>query len=448
MMTNKRNTIKQNGSHNLAIQDSEVTVIVSAADELYRLGREGNIEGAAMLMKQMNDAMGSLHPFYPHYRYKAVNVGNTVFYEHEPVSKASVEKYPLSFKGKFNLKKDQVGEHKNFNELLESAFLKQENIEVDMVSLQAWIGNQPVETPLLDKTIKDSKYFITPKPLPAPMKLKFYLKDKKGLEITIIDYLEMDISNIDRKSNVVEISNSNQQNSRLLVILQIPISEKSEAQRKFRDAKINIKIKKAYRGNVRANKDFLYFLSVSKKNNDTIALKNLETNTDFMISKEFVLNGNYEELQQDYNFIQRLYALEQHYQVIFILPEIFSDEDYKNLNILEKTMKHEKITRTLNWVTFNLEEKETLVNIVNAFEKNNEVTKFAFVSTSVDSNLEVLGAIIPIEKFITVYNTITLENIEKVKRKLSDMDEGDVIKVKMIPGNDNEIEEIYEFRIK
>jgi len=188
----ENSTIRQKGETNLAIQNSEVYITVSIFDEINRLASEGKIYQVADKIKQVLDFVGTKHPLFPHYRYKPVKFGETTVLEHEPISKEAHEKYPLSYRGQFNIPKNQDGEGKDIHQLIEEAYYKQQELEINMQSFTTWLGDQLVETPNLDEAFKNGKWVIVPKELPEPMKLKLYLKGEQ--DVTIIDYLELGIS--------------------------------------------------------------------------------------------------------------------------------------------------------------------------------------------------------------------------------------------------------------
>lgn len=435
-MFGEKNIIEQSGDNNVALQNSNVYITVSIFDEIETLSKQGRYNEVADLLSRVKNFVGTQHPLYPHYRYKPVNFGNTTILEHEPLSAEAQQKYPLSYRGKFTIPKEKIEGFKNIHELIEEAYFKQEDIEINMDSLTTWLGDYMVDTPNLDELFKDGKWVITPRPLPEPLKLKLYIKDEQ--DISIVDYLEMSISG-GKANQYVIIDNSKQESAKMLVSLRIPLNSKVQ------ETKINIKIKHEYQSNVEANRSLLSFFKLVKDGNKTIVLKNLQENKDFMVASKFKFDGNIQNLDKDYSFVEKLFRLENHYKVIFSIPEKMEKSDWESIEILEQSMQGKPLKRTLKNFIAEFNDKKTIENLIDLFKDQKEY-RIRIETTGPEARIELFGAVIPIEKVQTVFNSLKIEDIERLKGKMKFMDEGENIKIIFVPGEDPEYNEYFFFK--
>lgn len=435
-MLNKENTIEQKGEGNFAIQNSQLHITISIYDEIKRLAREGKRSEVVSLLKEVHDLVGTTHPLYPHYRYKPVQFGNTTVLEHEPLTKEAEEKYPLHYRGQLSFPKEKMQQYENIQEMVQDAFFKQEEIVINMSSFTTWLGEHMVDTPNLDESMKEGKWIIVPKPLPEPLKLKFYIKGNP--DISILDYLELSVSGKEG-SRFILADNSRQENTSLLISLKLPISDAAE-----NEAKINVKLKPGQETNVKANLKLLRFLTlVTGSGKATIAFKNLTEDKDFIVASSFSFDGNTKNLDKDYQFIKRLNKLESHFNLTFTVPEEMDKSDWEAIEILEHMMENKPIKRNLQKLTANLNDKETIQNLVDLFEKEENVKKLMIERTDPEARIELFGEVIPIGKLQTIYNSLKIDDLDRVKGKIAYMDEGESIIMTFLPGNDPKFNEYY-----
>ncbi|WP_025118148.1 hypothetical protein [Bacillus sp. H1m] len=445
-MFDRGDSIDQSGDNNLAFLNSEVNIVVSIYDEIDQLIRNGKFNKVAELMKQVNSFIGTKHPFYPHYRYKPVQFGDTVIYEHEPLTSEAKDKYPLSMKGTFKIPKEKLDGYNTLDELIEDAYFKQEEIEINMTSLTTWLGDTLVETPNLDASLSSAKakWVISPKPLPEPLKLSLYFKGKT--DITIIDYLEMGISGKEDNKFIL-IDNSKQKNTKLLVSLVLPINSNSDGEYiSIHDATLNLKIKNEFRGNVEALRSLLYFFKLTSDKSKKLALKNLSENNDFLIVSNVSFNGDVTELEKDYHFFDRLFKVEKYYNLTFTVPEILNQDNWESLEILERSMENKPIIKKLQKVTMTFTEKEPVQNILSVFDSEKIVKKLKLTNSRPEGGIEFFNVVIPIEKVESIYNSVQIVDLDRLHGKLEYMDEGESIKIVFIPGEDPEFKQFYYFK--
>jgi hypothetical protein len=438
--------IKQSGDGNYAFQDTDIYVTVSIFDEIDRLTEQGDYNEVANLIRKVKDFVGIKHPFYPHYRYKPVQIGNTTVFEHEPLTEVAVEKYPLSIRGIINIPSKHLEGSNDIHKLIEDAYFKQEEIEINMSSLTTWLGDYLVETPNLDDSLKEGKWVIVPNPLPDPLRLKFYIKGTS--EVSLIDYLEMTISGKDGNEFIL-LDNNRQENSKLLITLKLPINGDFKKEfYKSTKAKFNMKIKTGFQSNVEANRSLLYIFKLVTEGNKTIAFKNLQGDKDLIVVPSFGFEGNIVDLDKDYNFIDRLHKIENHYNLTFTLPEKINKNEWEAIEILEHAMKNKPIKKHLKKLTADLDDKKTVQNIIEIFDSAGAVKKFLIERTGPEARIELFDEIIQIEKEKVIYNSLKIDDLDRLKSKLEFMDEGESIKITFTPGDDPEFNEHYYLKNK
>ncbi|RIW34038.1 hypothetical protein D3H55_10605 [Bacillus salacetis] len=442
----EKSLIKQRGQTNLAVQNSDIHITVSIYDEIERLANEGRHNEVADRIKKLLDFVGTKHPLFPHYRYKPARVGNTTVLEHEALTKEAYEKYPLSYSGRFKLANHEKQKHIDIRDVIEEAYYKQEEIEINMQSFSTWLGDQMVETPNLDQSFENGKWVIVPKALPEPMKMKFYFKGES--DTSIVDYLEMGVSGKE-DGKFILIDNSSQNNSKLLITLKLPLYWDTDKEYgKSTEAKINVKIKPDFRSNVEANRLLLKFLMQVSNDKGIIAFKNLEADKDIIIAPNFSFEGDFENLEKDHMFIERLYKIEKYYNLQFSIPEELDESDWEWIEILENAIENKPVKKKLKMLSMELNDKEAIQNIIEHFDSNEDVKKLMFEQSGSEARLELFNEIIPIEKVQSIYNSLRLDALEKIKGKLKYMDQGDTIKVNFVPGDDPVFSEYYFFEKK
>lgn len=444
-MSNKT-SIKQKGDNPIAVVDSNIIINYSSMDELARLTREGDYRGIADLMQQLKEMATKNHPFFPHYRYKMVDFGGKTFFDHEPITQEAKEKFPLSYKGKFNLTTDQIGNSKNLEELLKDAFFKQKEIEINMISLKAWIGGNQVETPLMEDTLKGTKWVIEPKPLPEPLKLNFFIR-KENMDISLINYLELNIRDTKEDANLIILDNSRQQQAKLLITFSIPnelLHQQESEEYVANKADINLKVKEEYKDDIDANRNLLQILILLQENTSPVIMEQINENKVFIQAHNFVLHGELNDLKRDYELVQRLFKLEQFFQVDLRLPNMFKEEDWESIYVLEQIMKNENIKMKFNHLQLNLSNKNGIHNTMQVFEKNkNRGTEMRMEYTPVDNTIELFGATVKIKRIHADYKNLKIENLPKLKKKYEYMDDGETVTIRLVPGTNNSLEQRY-----
>lgn len=443
-MFNKGDSINQPGNKNIAIQNSEINLTISAHDKLAELGAAGDYEGVFKLMKQLQDHASIQHPYHPDYKFKTTEIGSRVFVEHEPTSKEVAEKLPLTYRGQFKVVGEDVTTFQDLGELIHESFMNQKDIKIDVLSLKALIGEKDVPTPFLEENTKEGDWYIKAEKLPEPLKVKILLRNEEE-EITLMDYVELNMGHGDRKSKVVSIDNRRQEHSKLLIKLTFRLNqlENSEGTNVIaQNVNIDFSIKEKFTNDIDA---ILQFLRISKlsieKPNHTLSFKNLVTDSMFMSSRSLKAKVNKDiDIEKEISFIQMLSEIENYFNIKFTIPKIIESEDYISATILESIMLNQPIKKTFQEETYNIDSKSTLQTFIENFHSDNPLI---IDMSGPGVTVELFGASVAIKRIECRYHSVKPENLDKLTKKLEAMDDGEIIKVKLLPKHSNAMEEQY-----
>lgn len=448
-MFSKGDSLEQKGNNNLALQNSEVTIIHSPGEMLTRLVGLGNYEEAAIMLKGLMEQYGNAHPYYPYYTYKLEQTGNKMFVTHEPRSTEDARKFPLKYQGEFKVLNERLENFKSINDLINDAFMNQREIEIDMISLRTLIADEEVQTPFLEDSMKEDKWVIMPKPLPTPLIVKVQLASGKDI-IPLVEYVEMSIAYADRQKDAFKIDNSRQKDAKLYIGLTLPLSYIED----LRDEKVlmknvdfNFSINESFLNNIDANIQFLNILKNATINTDyNLEFINLKAGHVFMSSHGMLPSTAHslESFNKDISFLERLLRIEKHFNVSFNLPTTFDDEDFECIEILESIIEDKPIVKKLENVILDVTSKDIMLDLIDIFTKEESRRgKFLVEASGAKGRIELFGAKIPLEKIQTIYHSLKAKDLEKMLRKSNDMEEGELIKFVLVPDKSDVMEERY-----
>lgn len=447
-MFDKGDNLEQHGNGNLAIQNSEVTIILSSSQMLAQLVSERKYEEAATMLKHLIEQYSRAHPFYPHYTYSVHHNGDKTFFTHQPRSLTDAKKYPLEYTGEFKVINEGVKNSKDFEEVVHDAFLNQREIEIDLLSIRALINKYEVDTPFLEENMKDGKWVIIPKPLPDPLKVRIQLTKEKN-KVELIEYAEMNIASSDKKLDTLTLDNSRQTASKLYVSLTLPRSALdllNEETITMKNVNFNFVIREQFRNEVDGNIQFLTLLKNATLNPEyRLEFLNLQTGKVFMASKDFAPPAKtVENFDRDIEFLERLLKIEEHFNISFDLPEKYNADDYQSIEILESMIAEKPIKKECVKLTIDVKSKAIMKNLIDTFkDKAKNIGNLMFEHSGPEVQIELFGEFIPLEKIQTLYHSLKAEDINKMLRKYKDMEDGELIKFVLIPNKSNLVEEKY-----
>ncbi|PKG47202.1 hypothetical protein, partial [Planococcus sp. Urea-trap-24] len=287
----KKGIEQNNGIVQVGLQDSdnnEVTIIVTPREIMEKLMEQGRHDEAIAELKKMHDMVGQSHPFYPYYKYKTIHFGNKMVLQHEPLDREVAERYPLIFRGKATVDENEFEEGESFEELLARKRLSQEIIKIDMKFLETWIGEQKIENDftLEQEAVKGGEWVIMPEKLPPPLRVKLALRGEQ--EHIIVEYLELRLTKLSKKENLIVISNEQQENCPYLLKLLIDYKDEQEQKETFK-GKVNFLLRENFKGLVKPEKKMLEFIKYTQEC-DVLDIVDIERQKSIFLTEEFSLD--------------------------------------------------------------------------------------------------------------------------------------------------------------
>lgn len=431
----------------VGLQDSdnnEVTVIVSPTEMIEKLMKQGRYEEAIAEVKKVHDLVGQNHPFYPYYQYKAIPFGNKMVLQHEPLDKEIAKRYPLSFKGKVTIDENEFEADESLEEMLTRKRFSQEIVKIDMNFLETWIGEQKIENDftLEHEAAKDGEWVIMPGKLPPPLKVKLVLRGDK--EHTIVEYLEIRLTRISKKDNLMVISNEQQENSPYLLKLLIDLKDEQKQKQTFK-GKVNFLLRKDFIGLVNPEKTILKFLKYTQEC-DSLDIVDLERQKSIFETQEFSVDDveSLEVIDRKLAFLNELIEIEDFFDVKFRLGTEISSADFKNIDILNSIIKKQPIKNTFEEISLMFSDKKSILS----FYQNTVDGKGILITAEEreEKEIQLFGASIKNICTKRTLDNVKFANPEKLEHKLKYMEEGDTVNVKFIPGTKNEIN--YEYSLQ
>ena len=424
----------------VGLQDSdnnEVTIIVSPREMIQKLMKQGRYEEAIAEVKKAHDLVGQNHPFYPYYQYKTIPFGNKMVLQHEPLDKEIAKRYPLSFKGKVTIDENEFEAGESLEEMLTRKRFSQEMVKIDMNFLETWIGEQKIENDftLEHEAAKDGEWVIMPEKLPPPLRVKLVLRGDK--EHIIVDYLEIRLTRISKKDNLMVISNEQQESSPYLLKLLIDFKDEQKQKQTFK-GKVNFSVSKDFAGLVKTEKTILKFIKHTQEC-DTLDIVDLERQKSIFVTEEFSVDDteSLEVIDRKLAFLNELIEIEVFFDVEFRMGTEISSADYKNIDILKSIIKKEPTKNTFEETSLTFSDKKS----ISSFCKNIIDSKGVLISAEErkEKEINLFGASIKNIYTKWKFDNVRVADFEKLKNKLKYMEEGDAINVKFIPGTKNEV---------
>lgn len=144
---------------------------------------------------------------------------------------------------------------------------------------------------------------------------------------------------------------------------------------------------------------------------------------------------NEAELETRIEYLERICIIEKYFKVKFTQYEDISEDDYKEIIWLSNLIRNGK--NVFMW------SDSTLKGIITPEfrkcmdEMDDKESIFAYQSNGTEN---LLGQTFSLS-YMRYYKSAKIKDLEKLKKKLSVLDDGDTIKIVLVPGSDNTIEE-------
>ena len=408
------------------IQNS-VVIKNTTHDELIRLLSAGNIKDAMKILKMQDNIIGTTHPYYPDYTLEVKKIGEDYIPYSKPLTQEAIEKYPPKIKGKFSFS-DKYKGFKDIKDLLDYSYKTQTEIEINNIELMKMIGDEvdPYQGEIELLLSKTKEWKLKPKEFPEARPYKIVIE---GSGISY-DYILLRTTRIE--DNKVFLSNKEQG---------IDTGFNFIFDLKNKKITINIKLNQDVKATKKSLLKYLRFTksALSKSKFSIIALE-----FDAVLAEGNLDNFDYDSpfgnIDNEISFVEYITLIEDHYNTTIEIPEQIEEDDLEAVYYLGEALKYGEIKGSWKDGIFDfIIAEEFSGNIKNLGDKPFDLSLVAPVKVIIFEKE------FPIPKIIRTFKNAQMKDLDKVKKKVEVLEDGDVIKVTFVAKGDNQYIETFDF---
>lgn len=425
--------IKNRDNYGIVAQNSNLAYNSYNYDLLMTISKllnTGNVDEALELLSNLSKSISGHHPLYPYYSTEIENRDGKLVFISKSNSKEATEKYPQKYKGKVEIPE----EYKNFSSIYElSNYANRNQIHIDMnvLEFEKFLGDSldPYQDYYLsDKKIGKPILRIIPKEFPPakPFKIIF---SKSNFSL---DYILLRIEKITDDNEMIF---SNKEQDIGLYISFITNLDHSKSN-------LYINTRKKYKKDVSTN---LAFINVIKCIGDGEELQIISLEDGKTLLSGFLKEDNkiksHENEDKERILFENLKIIEDFYSIKIEISDQIMMIDATNAEILAKGIKGEKIVGKYNYIDTDFKIIEESKESIRGFHDNIFMMSYEIY----DYEVKIFNHSFKVPKVIQTLKKVKMAEGEKVLRKLDVLEEGDMIKIKFIPADEESIEHSDEF---
>lgn len=174
--------------------------------------------------------------------------------------------------------------------------------------------------------------------------------------------------------------------------------------------------------------NYRHFLKKATSAN-SIELKDLENNATFISAKVNLVPHNFENLDCEIEFLEKIVAIENHFHISLTIPEEIEISDHQVINRLYSMIRDGKYCGSCSGFTMSFNLTEELRQSIRTIGE----TACSF-SCSLGMHVELFDQKLDFN-IIRKIDSMRLDNFEKITKKIDALDNGDPIKVSFVSGN-------------
>lgn len=385
---------------------------------LTELLSESKANEALYLLNNLPKSIAGHHPLYPYYS-TAIEIRDDRFaFVSKPNSQEAIAKYPPTYKGKMIIPE----KYKNFSsitELLDYSYKNQEDIDVNVKEFRKLLGDldDPYQDDLFThENLNKMSFKIKHREFPPAKPFKIVFGDNNYT----LDYILLKVEKITDNNEVI-LSNKDQSIG-LYISFTVNLNNN--------DLNFNIKVKEEWQRDVSTNLKFINFMSNAKVQNE-MKLIELEENIEFMsgILNKVSFESNFGDEKKEIEFLENLKTIEDYYKEKIILPDDISDYDIENAEVLAGGIINKKVVGKFTGFSMELKITEKLKQCIS--ESPSELTPNFYEMK--EANIQIFGRSYCIGRVVRRFDKLRVVDIEKLVKKLEVLEEGDKIKIRYIP---------------
>ena len=388
-----------------SVQDNSLLSI----DKNVSLANSGKIDAVEKNVAAFFAGLGTTHALTPYYGFTMDGVSCL---KSIPLRPDAVELYPPHFEvtatafkmGGILLPNVDAG-------TFTRAYRTQSPIEFDVTTAQKYLGNvlDPIQHEA--ENLTGTHVVLKPPTFPPAFPCSVLIDGE-----LIIAYLLLRIKKIEDDGTII-ITNEEQKNFNFMVTLEVNTSM----------ASLNLSITPNSPSNVDAL-NYRHFLKKATSAN-SIELKDLENNATFISAKVNLVPHNFENLDSEIEFLEKIVAIENHFHISLTIPEKIEISDHQVINRLYSMIRDGKYCGNCRDVTMTFNLTEELRQSIRTIGES--VCGF---SCSLGMHMELFGQALDFT-IIRKSDSIRIDNFEKINKKFDALDEGDPIKVTFVSSN-------------
>ena len=384
------------------IQDNSLLSI----DKNVSLANSGKIDTVEKNAAAFFAALGTAHVLTPYYGFTMDGVSCL---KSIPLRPDAVELYPPHFEVTATAFKMGGTLLPNVDaSTFTRAYRTQSPIEFDVTTAQKYLGNvlDPIQHEA--ENLTGTHVILKPPTFPPAFPCSVFIDGE-----LVIAYLLLRTKKIEDDGTIV-ITNEEQKNFNFMVTLEVNTSA----------ASLNLSITPNSPPNVGAL-NYRRFLKKASSAN-CIELKDLEHNATFISSKANLVPHNFENLDSEIEFLEKIVAIENHFHISLTIPEEIEISDHQVINRLYSMIQDGKYCGSCSGFTMSFNLTEELRQSIRTIGE----TACGF-SCSLGMQVELFGRTLD-STIIRKIDSMRIDNYEKISKKLDALDEGDPIKVPFI----------------
>lgn len=387
------------------IQDNSLLSI----DKNVSLANSGKIDTVEKNAAAFFAALGTAHVLTPYYGFTMDGVSCL---KSIPLRPDAVELYPPHFEVTATAFKMGGTLLPNVDaSTFTRAYRTQSPIEFDVTTAQKYLGNvlDPIQHEA--ENLTGTHVILKPPTFPPAFPCSVFIDGE-----LVIAYLLLRTKKIEDDGTIV-ITNEEQKNFNFMVTLEVNTSA----------ASLNLSITPNSPPNVGAL-NYRRFLKKASSAN-CIELKDLEHNATFISSKANLVPHNFENLDSEIEFLEKIVAIENHFHISLTIPEEIEISDHQVINRLYSMIRDGKYCGSCSGFTMSFNLTEELRQSIRTIGE----TACSF-SCSLGMHVELFDQKLDFN-IIRKIDSMRLDNFEKITKKIDALDNGDPIKVSFVSGN-------------
>lgn len=387
------------------IQDNSLLSI----DKNVSLANSGKIDTVEKNAAAFFAALGTAHVLTPYYGFTMDGVSCL---KSIPLRPDAVELYPPHFEVTATAFKMGRTLLPNVDaSTFTRAYRTQSPIEFDVTTAQKYLGNvlDPIQHEA--ENLTGTHVILKPPTFPPAFPCSVFIDGE-----LVIAYLLLRTKKIEDDGTIV-ITNEEQKNFNFMVTLEVNTSA----------ASLNLSITPNSPPNVGAL-NYRRFLKKASSAN-CIELKDLEHNATFISSKANLVPHNFENLDSEIEFLEKIVAIENHFHISLTIPEEIEISDHQVINRLYSMIQDGKYCGSCSGFTMSFNLTEELRQSIRTIGE----TACSF-SCSLGMHVELFDQKLDFN-IIRKIDSMRLDNFEKITKKIDALDNGDPIKVSFVSGN-------------